>query len=965
MISRIDETIAIWNGGEDTIEWKVDTNGFPAWLVLIPVDNSGVAAGTVSGAQTSLLRLRVDRSLANPDLGPNYAYAFFVEGTVLESGQALPAVRVNVSMTVPQVPIIEVIGEGIDANGIPFINFEFEESEQKFVIRNVGRGTLEWSIDTSQLPGWIVGINPSQGIITAGKEQEVKVSVSRTNLDYRGAMTRIKVASNDRENPIVDLIVEVQVPKKTKIDVVPDALNYGPIEMVKNIDVANIGDPGSLLNFKVIPNKEWISVYPDGGVSIGLEGNQKDWKTISVAIDREKLEGVSSSGEINIVATKVVDGNTVVDTSVEPAKVTITVNAPALTLEASGPKLRIPSLVRYVFLFRDVQQRGIKFPEVFLPELAGKILITEDELSLDESESNKFIMPFIKQERLVPFTGTMLIMLDASGSMLQSARLVEDETVSQATDPLRELYIRLLTPFIQDLPENYKIGIGVFNEREWLGSSLRMLYGSDSEPGFTYDKQVVLNRLQNFSVVDNGATELLPAIVSGVMEMIIADGDRIPYDISDDRIMLLITDGKLTTPPGEVSPVVDLLKAGRIRPFIVGWGRDVNTNVLVQLIEETGGHLYSTKGRYTGAVDSLGKPIVMPLVSSIKDWFELNPEDECDRSIVEDIKSQVVFEYIALNQSSGAQIRLDVSIDSPTDDFSSCLLDQGIISTTIAHSQLDLFTYANDVRLGQIKLISRGIDAATGSADVIVYADYIPRNVSELQFRIVPSDADIVTSVELPTSVQGGIISDWNYSWNGNVLTLSSAGNPLPYGTFGTLCILHFANVSASFVLNFDVVYPQYVPGTENKYFTHPDAFEINEYEDFRPSNPYPVLATEPPMDYDTYTVTLPSDMTELAVYIYNIGGSHRPTNVGLRWDVNVVEGDFLEILNKPEDEEDRIVYENVNPFILQLKIDEESTGLKKGWNKAILQFSFNSVFNNPITRFLTVYYYYTPPSNG
>ncbi|MCX8064032.1 MAG: VWA domain-containing protein [Candidatus Hydrogenedentes bacterium] len=959
--SRTDETLAIWNGGEDTIEWSVDTDGFPAWLSLTPVDSNGVASGSVSGAQTSLLKLKVDRSLADPNLGPNYSFTFEVLGRVLGNQQSLPNVPVYVSMTVPQVPEIEVIGEGVDSNGVPFINFEFEEYEQEFVIKNVGKGTLEWSIDISKLPGWVTGVNPTQGIIQRGREQRVKISVNRSTLDYRGATARVEIVSNDPNNPRLPLTVEVQVEKQVKIAVNPTALNYGPLEMLKTFDVANAGDPGTILNFKIVSNKEWISAYPDSGVSIGIEGTDKDWKTISVAIDREKLEGISSSGEISIVATRVVNGQVVIDTRIAPAKVTITVSAPGLTIESAPPKLRIPSLVRYVFVFRDVQQRAIRFPEVFLPELSNKILITEGDLPLDVSESNRFIMPFVKQERIVPFSGTVLIMLDASGSMLQSAKLVEDTSISQAPDPLRELYIRVVSPFIQELPPNYKIGIGVFNEREWLGSSLRMITGNDSEPMFTYNKQVALSRLQSFGVVDNGATELLPAVISGILEMLLADGDHVPFDVSDDRIMLMITDGKLTTPPGEVSPVVDLLKSARVRPFIVGWGNEVNANVLIQLIEETGGHFYSTKGRNTGLVDSLGRPIISPLVSSLEDWLVSNSADVCDRSITEDIKNQILFEYVALNQTSGTQIRLDVSMDSPADDFSPCLRDQGVISTVIAHSQLDLLTYANDVRLGQIKLISKGIDSTTSTAEVIVYADYIPRNISMLRLQVEPSDGNIITSVSLPTSVEGGIIPDWSYSWSGDVLTLASPSSPLPYGAFGVLCVLNFQNVTGPFDLGFDVVAPQYTPGTENKYFTHPDTFRIDYSEDFRPSNPYPAIDTDPPMEDGTYTVTMPDDVTDLTVYIYNIGGSHRPTNVGLQWDVEVIEGDFLGILNRPEDEEDRIVFENTEPFALQVLIDESATGLVQGWNMAILQFTFNSIFNNPIVRFLTVYYYHTP----
>ncbi len=488
-----------------------------------------------------------------------------------------------------------------------------------------------------------------------------------------------------------------------------------------------------------------------------------------------------------------------------------------------------------------------------------------------------------------------------------------------------------------------------------------MLVNNDSETLFTFNKKKKKNRLLSMNIIDHGATALLPAIADGALEMLLADGDHIPFDVSDDRIMLVITDGKLTTPPGQLSPVIDFLKGVRARPFFISWGEDVNNNVLIQLIEETGGHVYSTRNQNTGEVDSLGRPVTKPVYSSLADWLETNPLDPCDRSVAKDIQSQLLFEFVALNQTSGATVRIDLAFDSPTDDSGICLPDQGDISTAFGHSQIDLAKYANDVRLGQIKLLSNGIDTVSHTVDIVVYADYIPRNITSLQFSVSPTGGNpaMTMSVRQPTPVEGGIISDWNFNQAGNILQFSSPNNqPLGYGAFGSLCVLHFENVTQNFDLQFDVIFPQIVSGSESKYFTHPNLFKVKEQPTLAPSNPYPFLETQPPMD-DNYTITLSDNVYDLVVNIYNEGGSHRPTSVGLHWDVEPITGDFFGNIVKP-DETERIIYENGVPYELHIPIERGE--LEPGNYIGILHFSFDSIFNNPIDRFIYVYCTILPP---
>lgn len=959
--TRSKETLAIWNDGEKTIAWEIDTTNLPAWLSITPVDNQGIASGQVSGTQTATLEVKIDRDLANEAEGPSYQHQFEVKGKVIETSTDLAPVSVGVSMSVPQIPEISIVGEGVDNNNIPYINFSFEEIEQEFIVRNSGKGTLEWSVVKTDLPVWITSINPEQGSLGKDKEQKVKVTISRDTLTYLGDSYKIIIKSNDVNQPEVAIIIEVQVPRKAIISAEPTALNFGENGILNEFELANTGDPETVLNFMLIPNKEWISVSPESGISIGTESAIKDWKTISVSIDREGLEGINSSGQIRIVATKLVNGQNIIDTAVAPVLITITAAASPLSIEVPPPNLRIPSLVRYVMLFRDIQQQSISFPEAFLPTLTDKFLITEDDLPLELSESNRFLVPLIEPGKLVQSKGSILIMLDASGSMLKSVQLMGETGISDATDPIRELYVRTVMPMIDEIPDNYKIAIGVFNEREWFNNPVRILMNNDGEPEFTFNKGVAKNRLLSMNIIDHGATALLPAISDGAFDLFLTDGDNIPYDISDDRIMLIITDGRMTTPPGEIAPVVDLLKGARARPFFVSWGENVNKNVMIQLIEETGGHVYSTRNQDTGQVDSLGRPISKPLLSTLADWLQTNPDDPCDRSIAKDIKSQLLFEFIALNQNSGATVRIDVDFDSPADG-NSCIPDQGNISTAFAHSEMDLESYANDVRLGQIKLVSSGINVVSQSVDVIVYADYIPRNITALSFSIETSDGNpaMTMSVRQPTFAEGGLIPDWNLVQQGSLLQFTAANNqPLPYGAFGSICVLHFENASQPFKLHFDVVNPQISADPDSKYFTHPNLFDVEVNPSIVLSNPYPYLESEPAMD-DNSIIVLPNYVYDLVVDIYNKGGSHRPTDVGLYWDVEVFTGDFFGDIVKPPDEE-RIVFENETPYKLHIPINREE--LEPGNNYlGILQFSFDSIFHNAIVRYVTVYCNIQPP---
>ncbi|MBI2431706.1 MAG: BACON domain-containing protein [Candidatus Hydrogenedentes bacterium] len=262
--TRVQELIGIWNDGIGTINWEVDTTAFPAWLVLTPVDGSGIASGTVSGAETDTITVRVRRELAPPgefDL----EHQFLVEA----SGDSTTPVQVTIRATVPLIPAIEVIGDGADENLVQFVNFDVDEIEKTFVIRNTGTGDLNWSIDLEGAPAFISSVSPQQGVLGPGAQQTVTITVDRSTLDFLGAQFTLQITSNDPVRTAVPLLVEVQVAKKIVIGARPLSIPFGVNVTSATLEVANFGDPETVLNFKGSPPPKtgWPSFRKRAGAS--------------------------------------------------------------------------------------------------------------------------------------------------------------------------------------------------------------------------------------------------------------------------------------------------------------------------------------------------------------------------------------------------------------------------------------------------------------------------------------------------------------------------------------------------------------------------------------------------------------------------------------------------------------------------------------------------------------------------
>lgn len=897
--TAIELPLAIWNSGIGTLDWEIDTAGFPAWLSLLPVGADGRASGTVSGDLTDKLDVRVDR--AQVPQGPTQ---FQHQFTVTATGDVTANVEVTVRLTVPLIPQIEVEAEGIDSTGRPFINFDVEEVQETLIIRNRGNGVLDWRIPTGDRPPWIVSITPSQGSLEPNREQTITVTVNRAGLTFLGAQHTLRILSNDPDFPDIPLIVEIQVPKRPRVGVRPSSLAFGPNDTSRVVEVANLGDPDTILNFRITPSKDWVSAFPDTGQSIGNDLDIKDWRPVSVSIDRTRLDGAGASARLTVTPFRIVDGQPAPIPGLEPRDIEISVEVPQLTIQSAPPSLRVPSLVRTHMLMRNLLQQPIQLPESFLPTLNSNFNIFEQDLPLDLAESAQFMTG---PDRL---RNSVLVLLDYSGSMLEAARAVQDPDIALAPDPVTALYARCVLPLIDALPDNYEIALAIFNERTSGPpnplvpvSPVRVLREDASAPVFTNDRDLARARFNSIDVVDFGATQLLQALEDAARATFIYDFEqkRIPFDDRDVKAVICITDGRTTTPSFITVPeLAEFFASLRVRLLAVGWGEDVAKDPLIRIAQTTGGHFYPTLSEPTGAFDPFGLPIQAPVADELIKWFDTNPADPCDQSIAQDLASIVTLNYVTLTDEANVTLDARVTFNDPTDQNSPCITEQGDISASVIHRQLPFNDFIGDVRLGQVALSSEGING--GTAVIQARADYIPRNISRLAFRIqLDSPEPLGLSVEAVRTASGGLLDGWVDSVALPVYTYTAPdGATLRYGDYGGLVNITVTGATQPFDVLFEVVDPVIdAAAPESKYFSAPDTFTVTAGPEFAPSFPSPRIVSVPefsegpgnPFARDPFFLNLADDDDGAVISIFNIGGHHAPTGVRLQWNASSTGG--------------------------------------------------------------------------
>jgi len=825
--------ITISNRGVGTVNWSIPAPSAP-WLSVSP--NSGSVS---TDAQAVVVE--VDRSLLGPG---TFSTSFNVT-----SNAGTVTVTVNVVILVPELEIESTILDGDTGlpltgdTGIPVVELGTSLDNSAFLVRNAGNGFLNWNIDPDSIPEWL-GLSNVAGSLAEGEEQTVSVAVDREQ--PAGPFSALLDVVTNAGTGQIEIAMTVR--GRISIGVEPTQLNLGLFENVTTFEVANFGDPDTILNFEITNDRDWLFHSPATGFSIGVPTPPpfKDFKTIDVAIDRSRLDGTGGSGTLKIFAVDE-DGEPIPEDEVEPQFVTVAVEAAPLTFEQAAAQLRTPSIVRFTFMMRDVAFRTFPLDASTLPQSAFRIF--EDDVPLELTETNQFLANAVPMGGLGKTRTNLLLVLDFSGSMFESVQPLG----LGGPDPLQTAYIQLVEPFLDALPADFNVALSEFHDR---GSPLRIL--SD----YTQDRNATKAALSaNLNITDHGSTNLFENLLDATLDVTSADGVFAQDQNAQVNGIVILSDGRVTTPPGEVQDTIDLATAARVRMFTVGFGSDINNQSLSSLATATGGHHYAMRTTPNGEPD-------LP-----------DTGDNLDE-LATDLSRQFVLTYITLNEENSASVRVNASVDNPNDDAPPL---PGTFEQT-----LEIGDIVGDVKLGQI-----GVEASPQTSGEIIArirADYIPRNIDKFRFDLDVTAACVGTNpggVTFTTRVvpesEGGLIESWTPDpanpagplSSGTFAYSTSPSTPLQNGEFGDVIEVVFPpGTPLPLTLCLTVDNTIYATDPEPKFFTFPDSILLRNQMTVAPSFPTPfvdgdtaTLDANTTLDFGTATNTLD-------LLIKNIGGS-------------------------------------------------------------------------------------------
>ncbi|MDQ7051582.1 MAG: vWA domain-containing protein [candidate division KSB1 bacterium] len=267
---------------------------------------------------------------------------------------------------------------------------------------------------------------------------------------------------------------------------------------------------------------------------------------------------------------------------------------------------------------------------------------------------------------------------------------------------------------------------------------------------FTSDTTVIIRRLMDFAAepVDHGSTRIWDAVRQGIDLFANSADDAV-------RMLIFLTDGFDTSSRTTPKELMKLAEANRVQLHVIAAGQVANEDILRQLAETTDGGYY------------------------LADQLELIQSQM--QTIARNLRGQFRLTYLTLNRRDEFVVRVEMQYQNALNWFS---------------TRIDLSGLGNlDDRQGRIDYCD--VVFADSAAIIILLFEHIPRNVSELTFRI---ESAAIDSLMLLRQANGGMLdSTWLFRRNSEWITLFSiTERSLPFGGFGPFFRIRLAPISGT-----------------------------------------------------------------------------------------------------------------------------------------------------------------------
>jgi hypothetical protein len=275
-----DQLLTITNHSSSTLSWSLvpDGGSVPSWLTVIP-SGGAIASGQVAYA---ILQVNVTGLSAG-----NYNAAF----QIVDNADPSAAWPATVDM--------EVIGPALVLSSQTF-SFNGPEAgdnpnDQTLTVSNSGGGVLNWTIDTTDKPGWLT-ISPTSGSLSHNENEPVTLSVDITGLSGGQYNYALEISDPSAQNSpqTINVFLEVISP------IIGISSNNFLFTAYLRDDPRTLmlSNPGSgTLNFSMVlaGKPDWLTVTPTSGtveygeslpitLSVDFTGLSDGWYTYSFEV---------------------------------------------------------------------------------------------------------------------------------------------------------------------------------------------------------------------------------------------------------------------------------------------------------------------------------------------------------------------------------------------------------------------------------------------------------------------------------------------------------------------------------------------------------------------------------------------------------------------------------------------------------------------------------------------------------
>jgi len=308
--------------------------------------------------------------------------------------------------------------------------------------------------------------------------------------------------------------------------------------------------------------------------------------------------------------------------------------------------------------------------------------------------------------------------------------------------------------------------------------------------GFTADRDFLINRINRLEedYVDGftGGSRAWDALVLAASSF--GNGTS----TTEDRYILLFTDGKDTSSTNTVNDVIEEAVNRGVRIFVLGFGTAPNEADLEAIATGTG-------GAYFPAQDA----------SQLQESFE---------EIITDLEGQYVLRWASLKRGT-AQFLPSFSIS------------QGEATDTLTASRVfNVQAQAGNELQGKLRIVPSEDEV---NSIAFLRADYVPRNVRRLRLFLA-STADFDVSVVGPGD--DGLLGAWSKSETQAIggrwidLTAPNGESAIPFATFGPLLRIDFDGVVDDLAKPFSTVF------VDNTVYANGQSFVVEGYTNVLPT---------------------------------------------------------------------------------------------------------------------------------